>query len=61
MERRFRGRWAVVGFGDVAGGAMAEIVGGERGLSGLGVLLPLLCAEGGLELLEDEPSFCDKD
>lgn len=62
VERRFRGRWGGVGFGDVDGGARV-VVGGERGLSGLGVLLPLLCADGGLELLDEgeELSFCVKD
>lgn len=60
VERRFRGRW-VAGFGDVDGGAAVEVVGGDRGLSGFGVLLPLLCADGGLELLGEEVSFCESD
>jgi hypothetical protein len=62
VERRFRGRWVVgVGFGDIIGRPGVD-VGGERGVSGLGVLLPLL-VDAALELLDEgeEASFCESD
>lgn len=57
VERRFRGRGT--GLGDEEVGV--EEIGGERGFSGLGVLLPLLCAEGGFELFDEALSFCESD
>ena len=60
VERRFKGRWAA-GLGEVGGGAVVEVEDGETGLSSLDVLLPLLCADGGLELLGEGLSFCDSD
>jgi hypothetical protein len=57
VDRRFRGRWVLVRFGDVDAGID---IGGERGLSGLSV--PLLCADGGLELLGGgRGSLCVRD
>jgi len=65
VERRLRGLGAV-GFmrlGDNEAGTGVEIAGGDRGLFGLGVAVPLLCVEGGLEDFGDvgPASFCDKD
>lgn len=76
-DRRLSGRGAVgfVRFGDEAEGAGVDVdavVGGERGCSvavavpdpdpDRGVARPLLCDEGGFELLGDElESFCDND
>jgi hypothetical protein len=50
-------------FGEEAEGAGVDAVGGERGISGLGVALPFLCAEGGLGLFGEEEleSFWDSD
>jgi len=45
-------------------GIGVEVAGGDRGLSGFGVAVPLLCAEGGFELDFGDvgpASFCDKD
>ena len=61
MDLRFKGRWAVVGFGDVAESAVDDAVGGDCGSSGFGVLLPLLCVDGDLVLLPEELSFWTSD
>jgi hypothetical protein len=60
VERRFKGRG---GFGLANGGGGMLELGGEIGISGLGVCLPLLCADGGFDadLGEDAESFCDSD
>jgi hypothetical protein len=65
VDRRLRGRAAVglliLRLDAEAAGAGARLA--EEALSGLGVALPLLCVEGGLDDLGDEvlESLCDID
>ena len=58
VERRFSGL-GVLGLTPDREEAEAFDIGGERGLSGLGTLLPLLCDDGGLGVFEvdGEESF----
>ena len=65
VERRLRGLEAVgfVRFGEEVdvGAVGVEVVGGERGISGRGVVLPFLRPEGDLGLFGEEESFCGSD
>jgi hypothetical protein len=59
VDRIFRGRLIAEMDCERGGGALELVVGGDRGFSGLGVLLPPLCTVGDLEDLGD--SGCDWD